>query len=188
MFLVGIFLVDIIFVVDSAGHFTYANPSFFKKLGFTQKNLSKTTIKGIIKDFPTKNKDWINTLNGIQEERVFLDSKGEELVVLGGGSAQYDDNGKAIGMRGIYLDISEMRRHEKEAKSQSAKLDSIFDSTQNLVMFTLNNDDQITSFNNNFRRLMEDKLLQSAELGMSFISNISNLINDESYQGQIRLF
>ncbi len=179
---------DIIFVVDSAGHFTYANPSFFKKLGFTQKTLSKTTIKGIIKDFPTKNKDWINTLNGIQEERVFLDSKGDELVVLGGGSAQYDDNGKAIGMRGIYLDISEMRRHEKEAKSQSAKLDSIFDSTQNLVMFTLNNDDQITSFNNNFKRLMEGKLEQSAELGMSFISNISNLINDESYQGQIRLF
>jgi PAS domain S-box-containing protein len=179
---------DIIFVVDSTGHFTYANPSFYKKLGFTKKTLSKTTIKGIIKNFPTENKDWINALNGIQEEREFIDSKGKELIVLGGGSAQYDDNGKAIGMRGIYLDISEMRHHEKEAKLQSAKLDSIFDSTQNLIMFTLNNDDQITSFNNNFRRLMEDKLVKNVKLGMSFISDISNLITDESYQGQIRLF
>jgi len=179
---------DIIFVVDSAGHFTYANPSFYKKLGFTKTSLSKTTLKGIIKNFPTKNKDWINALNGKQEERVFLDSKGEELIVLGASSAQYDDNGKAIGMRGIYLDISEMRHHEKEAKSQSAKLDSIFDSTQNLVMFTLNRDDQITSFNNNFKRLMEDKLSKSVELGMSFVSNISKFITDESYQGQIRLF
>ena len=179
---------DIIFVVDSSGHFTYANPSFYKKLGFTKTSLSKTTIKGIIKNFPTKNKDWINVLNGKQEERVFIDSNGEELIVLGASSAQYDDNGKAIGMRGIYLDISEMRRHEKEAKSQSAKLDSIFDSTQNLIMFTLNRDDQITSFNNNFRRLMEDKLSNSVELGMSFVSNISKFITDESYQGQIRLF
>jgi len=179
---------DIVFVVDSSGHFTYANPSFYKKLSFTKTSLSKTTIKGIIKSFPTKNKDWINTLNGKQEERVFLDSKGEELIVLGASSAQYDDNGKAIGMRGIYLDISEMRHHEKEAKSQSAKLDSIFDSTQNLIMFTLNRDDQITSFNNNFRRLMEDKLTKSVELGMSFVSNISKFITDESYQGQIRLF
>jgi PAS domain S-box-containing protein len=179
---------DIVFVVDSSGHFTYANPSFYKKLGFTKKTLSKTTIKGIIKSFPTKNKDWINTLNGKQEERVFLDSKGEELIVLGASSAQYDDNGKAIGMRGIYLDISEMRHHEKEAKSQSAKLDSIFNSTQNLIMFTLNRDDQITSFNNNFKRLMEDKLTKSVELGMSFVSNISKFITDESYQGQIRLF
>ena len=179
---------DIIFVVDSAGHFTYANPSFYKKLGFTKTSLSKTTLKGIIKNFPTKNKDWINALNGKQEERVFLDSKGEELIVLGASSAQYDDNGKAIGMRGIYLDISEMRHHEKEAKSQSAKLDSIFDSTQNLVMFTLNRDDQITSFNNNFKRLMEDKLSKTVELGMSFVSNISKFITDESYQGQIRLF
>tara|TARA_B100000767_G_scaffold262409_1_gene275041 strand:- start:381 stop:3362 length:2982 start_codon:yes stop_codon:yes gene_type:complete len=179
---------DIIFVVDSSGHFTYANPAFYKKLGFTQRSLSKTTIKGIIKNLPTKNKDWINALNGKQEERVFLDSKGKELIVLGASSAQYDDNGKAIGMRGIYLDISEMRHHEKEAKSQSAKLDSIFDSTQNLVMFTLNRDDQITSFNNNFRRLMEDKLTKKVELGMSFVSNISKFITDESYQGQIRLF
>ncbi len=179
---------DIIFVVDSSGHFTYANPSFYKKLGFTKTSLSKTTIKGIIKNFPTKNKDWINVLNGKQEERVFIDSNGEELIVLGASSAQYDDNGKAIGMRGIYLDISEMRRHEKEAKSQSAKLDSIFDSTQNLIMFTLNRDDQITSFNNNFRRLMEDKLTKNVELGMSFVSNISKFITDESYQGQIRLF
>jgi len=179
---------DIVFVVDSSGHFTYANPSFYKKLGFTKTSLSKTTIKGIIKSFPTKNKDWINTLNGKQEERVFLDSKGKELIVLGASSAQYDDNGKAIGMRGIYLDISEMRHHEKEAKSQSAKLDSIFDSTQNLIMFTLNREDQITSFNNNFRRLMEDKLTKNVELGMSFVSNISKFITDESYQGQIRLF
>ena len=119
---------------------------------------------------------------------MFLDSKGKELIVLGASSAQYDDNGKAIGMRGIYLDISEMRHHEKEAKSQSAKLDSIFDSTQNLIMFTLNRDDQITSFNNNFKRLMEDRLTKKVELGMSFVSNISKFITDESYQGQIRLF
>jgi two-component sensor histidine kinase len=55
-------------------------------------------------------------------------------------------------------------------------------------MFTLNRDDQITSFNNNFKRLMEDKLTKSVELGMSFVSNISKFITDESYQGQIRLF
>lgn len=179
---------DIIFVVDSKGYFTYSNPSFHKKLGYTQKALANTTIKDVIKDFPKKEKKWINALDGIQSECVFIDSKGEELSFIGGSSAQHDESGKPIGMRGIYLDITEMKRHERDAKTQSAKLESIFNSTQNLVMFTLNDKDEITSFNDNFRRLMEDEFGRKVELGMSFISNISKLIIDESYKNQTHLF
>lgn len=179
---------DIIFVVDLIGHFTYANPSFYEKLGYSKKTLAKVKIMDVIKQFPSKNKQWVKALDNVQQEYVFIDAKGGEILVLGGGSAQYDDEGKVLGMRGIYLDITEMRKHEKEAKTQSAKLESIFDSTQNLIMFTLSNTDKITSFNNNFRRLMEDEFGKEVELGMSFISNISGLINDESYQGQLRLF
>ena len=179
---------DIIFVVDAKGHFTYSNPAFHKKLGYTQKALANTTIKDVIKNFPKKEKKWISALDGVQNECVFLDSKGRELSLIGGSSAQHDENGKPIGMRGIYLDITEMKHFERDAKTQSAKLESIFNSTQNLIMFTLNDDDKITSFNDNFRRLMEGRFERKAELGMSFISNISNFIIDESYNSQIRLF
>jgi PAS domain S-box-containing protein len=92
---------DIIFVVDSKGYFTYSNPAFHKKLGYTQKSLTKTTIKDVIKDFPKKEKNWISKLDGIQNECIFLDSKGEELSLIGGSSAQHNENGNPIGMRGI---------------------------------------------------------------------------------------
>ncbi len=179
---------DIIFVVDSKGYFTYSNPAFHKKLGYTQKSLTNTTIMDVIKDLPKKEKNWISKLDGIQNECVFLDSKGEELSLIGGSSAQHNENGKPIGMRGIYLDITEMKHLERDAKTQSAKLESIFNSTQSLIMFTLNYNDEITSFNDNFRRLIEDRFERNAELGMPFISHISQFIIDESYNSQIKLF
>ena len=108
-----------------------------KKVGF------KTGIS-------VKEKNWIDKLDGIQNECVFIDSKGEELSLIGGSSAQHDENGNPIGMRGIYLDITEMKHLQRDAKTQSAKLESIFNSTQNLIMFTLNDEDEITSFNDNF--------------------------------------
>ncbi|MBT6175344.1 MAG: PAS domain S-box protein [Flavobacteriales bacterium] len=177
---------DIIFVVDSKGYFTYSNPSFHKKLGYTQKSLANTTIKDVIKNFPSE-KNWINELDGVQSECVFIDSKGEELSLIGGSSAQHDENGKPIGMRGIYLDITEMKHLERDAKTQTAKLESIFNSTQNLIMFTLNDEDEITSFNDNFKRLMKGLFKIKAELGMSLIP-LLKLFRDESYKSQVKLF
>ena len=177
---------DIIFVVDSKGYFTYSNPSFHKKLGYTQKSLANTTIKDVIKNFPSE-KNWINELDGVQSECVFIDSKGEELSLIGGSSAQHDENGKPIGMRGIYLDITEMKHLERDAKTQTAKLESIFNSTQNLIMFTLNDEDEITSFNDNFKRLMKGLFKIKAELGMSLVP-LLKLFRDESYKSQVKLF
>ena len=142
----------------------------------------------VIKEISKTSESWINKLDGIQKECVFINSKGEEISFIGGASAQHDENGEVVGMRGIYLDVTELKRHEREAKAQSAKLESIFNSTQNLIMFTLNDEDKITSFNDNFRRLMEGVFEIKVDIGMSFISNISALIIDESYKGQIRLF
>lgn len=179
---------DIIFVVDSKGHFTYTNPSFHKKLKYTQKKLAKTTIKDIIKGFNKKAKNWINELDGVQNECVFIDSKGKELSFIGGSTAQHDEKGNPIGMRGIYLDTTELKQHERDAKTQSAKLESIFNSTQNLIMFTLSDDDKITSFNDNFKRIMKVEFDIKVEPGMAFISNISKLIINESYKGQFKQF
>jgi len=178
---------DIIFVVDSKGYFTYSNPSFHKKLGYTQKSLANTTIKDVIKNFPNKEKNWINELDGVQSECIFIDSKGEELSLIGGSSAQHDENEKPIGMRGIYLDITEMKHLERDAKTQTAKLESIFNSTQNLIMFTLNDEDEITSFNDNFKRLMKGLFKIKAELGMSLVP-LLKLFRDESYKSQVKLF
>ena len=178
---------DIIFVVDLKGHFTYSNPAFHKKLGYTLKSLANTTIKDVMKDFPKKEKKWISTLDGIQNECIFINSKGEELSLIGGSSAQHGENGKPIGMRGIYLDVTEMKYLERDAKTQSAKLESIFNSSQNLIMFTLNDKDEITSFNENFRRLTLESFGSIAEVGMSLFPLLKPF-RDEYYKIQIKLF
>ena len=172
---------DIIYVVDHRGQFTYANPSFYKRLGYTDSSIAKITIHDIIGD-EDLGKDWIKKLDGVQGERHFIGAEGQKLTVIGGSTAQYDDNGKAIGMRGIYLDVSEIKLHKTMAKASEAKLNSIFDTTANLMMFTLNSSDNITSYNKNFSRLLKEVFDIPIKLDRPFIERITPLIIKESYK------
>lgn len=178
---------DIIYVVDHKGAFTYANPSFYKRLGYTQSSIAKITIHDII-DGGDLGKDWIKTLDGEQGERHFIGAKGEKLTVIGGSTAQYDDNGRAIGLRGIYLDISEIKLHKTMAQASEAKLNSIFDSTENLMMFTLSDSDNITSYNSNFRRLMSEVFDIPIKLDKPFMERITPLVTKDSYRDNLKLF
>ena len=172
---------DIIFVVDSKGYFTYANPSFYSKLGFSQTTISTVRINNIIDDLKGVKKDWIPELDGKEGETTLISASGEALTVIGGSTTQFDSNGTAIGMRGVYLDISEI-------KKQEAKLASIFDTTENLMMFTLNKRDKITSFNSNFKRLMLEGFGVDVELGMLFMKNIENLVLNKEGREKLNKF
>ena len=91
-------------------------------------------------------------------------------------------------MRGIYLDITDMRQYELRAKTQSAKLESIFDSTENLIMFTMDSADRVNAFNKNFKLIFEHDFGLDLDKGGSFIEDISKIVDEEPYQGQLRLF
>ena len=170
---------DIIYVVDSYGSFTYANPAFFEKLGYTESTIANITIHDIYEGLP-KGKSWIKKLDGTEGEEVFLGANGDRLTVIGGGSAQYDSNGVAVGFRGIHLDITDIIKEQSKAKVSEAKLNAIFNTTENLLMFTLNKDRQITSYNDNFAALSERLFKGKLDHSGHFIDTVKERISDES--------
>ncbi len=170
---------DIIYVVDSRGRFTYANPAFFEKLGYTEKTITEITIKDIYKGSP-KGKNWINKMDGLHGEQVFVSKTGEKLTVIGGTTAQHDQKGNPIGLRGIHLDITEMIKQRSKAGVSEAKLNAIFNTTENLLMFTLNKGRQITSYNENFKKITNRMFGEKPDDSSHFIDFLNPRISDDS--------
>jgi len=172
---------DIIFVVDSSGNFTYANPAFYLKLGFSPNTISAVRINNIIEDLEENKKDWISELDGKEGETTFINSTGEPLTVIGGSTTQYDINGSPVGMRGVYLDVSEI-------KQQEAKLASIFETTENLMMFTLQKNDKITSSNNNFKRLVTNGFGVPQGTDIPFVRSVEKFVLDKKERNKLKNF
>ena len=179
---------DAIFTLDDKGFFTYTNPSFNELLGYSEIELSKRTVHDVVRDLPKRGRSWIKALEASGEEREFVSADGKVLTMLGGATVQHNDKGKPTGVRGIYLDITNMRLHEKRAKTQSAKLESIFDSTENMIMFTMDSADRVNAFNKNFKHIFQYDFGLQLDTQGSFMENISKIVDEEPYQGQLRLF
>jgi len=179
---------DVIFTVDDQGFFTYTNPSFNAVLGYSEVELSKRTIHDVVEGLSKRGKTWIRSLEGERKEQRFVSASGKVLTMLGGASVQHNEAGKPTGIRGIFLDITDMRSHELRAKTQSAKLESIFDSTANLIMFTMNSDDQVNAYNKNFKYLFENDFGLELDSTRSFLEEVGRIVDEEPYQGQLRLF
>ena len=179
---------DAIFTLDDSGFFTYTNPSFNELLGYSELELSKCTVHDVIKDLPKRGKMWIKALAESGVEREFVAANGKVLTMLGGATIQHNEKGKPSGVRGIYLDITDRLLHERTAKTQSAKLESIFDSTENMIMFTMDSADRVNAYNKNFKNIFEYDFGLTFDHSKSFVEHISRVVDEEPYQGQLRLF
>ena len=74
---------DLVFLVDQHGKFTYANPSFFRTLGYDGASLLETNLQSI----PSLDNDnWAESISGKNKELVFKKQDGTPLNMLGGAS------------------------------------------------------------------------------------------------------
>ena len=175
---------DLIFLVNADGFFTYANPAFFRTLGFKEEDLESIPIHQVIKDLPEDGDFlWMDALEGSRRDWTFLDSSGNPVWMIGSASAQFDEEGERVGLRGIFLDVTDMRRHERAARMQSARLQSLFNSTRNLLIFTLDRDRKITSLNDNFRDELFSTFGIKAELGMEVLPAIMERVDTTQHSG-----
>ena len=182
------FATDIIFLVDASGTFVYANPSFFRTLGYDPAFIEDLTLDQIMPELQIQpGTDWMEALEGSRSEWVFRSTNGTSLLMLGGASVRYDQSGDRVGLRGIFLDITDIRRHERSARIQSAKLQSIFNSTRYLLMLTMDRSHQITTINSNFQEVFLRQFNVEVELGTQFTELFLALADNELYQGQLSL-
>ena len=60
-----------------------------------------------------------------------------------------------------------------------AKLESIFDSTENMIMFTMDSADRVNAFNKNFKNIFEYDFGLTFEPSKSFIEHISRVVDED---------
>ena len=178
---------DLVFSINEKGHFTYANPSFYKTLGYTGENLETVHINDILGQDET-NDDWADTITGSSQEIQFRSKLGLELRVIGGGSKQINGNNELLGVRCIYLDVSEVRAHQKDARRKSAKLESIFNSSRYILMFTINRQLEVTSMNNNVQGMLNQQFGFETSLGSPIIALLKNQTSPQRYKNQFQFF
>ena len=175
---------DLVFLVDQHGKFTYANPSFFRTLGYNGTSLLETNLQSIAS---LDNENWAESISGTNKELVFKKQDGTPLNMLGGASMQRDHNEKVTGVRGIFLDVSEMRGYQRDAMVQSAKLESIFNSTKYLLMFTLDQSLHVSSSNLNMESTFQNRFKADIQKGTAIVELLGTFTSEKLYNGQLRL-
>jgi PAS domain S-box-containing protein len=178
---------DLVFLIDKNGGFTYANPSFYKTLGYRGESIKALNITDILSGQATQD-NWMEVITGSSKEVRFKSKTGQELLLIGGGSAQLNSQDEVTGVRCIFLDISEMRAHQLEARQKSAKLESIFNSSRYILMFTINRKLEVTSMNDNVQGTLNHQFGFETALGSPIIDLLKNHTSDVSYKNQFQFF
>ena len=99
-----------------------------------------------------------------------------------------NDKGAIIGSMGVSRDITEYRANERRALEQKAKLESIFNSTENMLMWTMDKEYKLTSFNNNTLNWFQQNINETPELDSPIITVIEKHLDENNYQGQLKAF
>ena len=178
---------DLVFIIDAEGRFTYANPSFYKTLGYEGKGLEKVKIQDVL-EWNESKETWMEAITGPSQEVSFRAASHQSLLMIGGGSLQVNSKQEVTGVRCIYLDVSEMRAYQEDARQKSAKLESIFNSSRYILMFTINREYEVTSMNNNVEESLNQQFGFSTNLGSPIIDLLKNHTSEEFYKNQFQLF
>lgn len=82
----------------------------------------------------------------------------------------------------------QLEEKQQESTEQRAKLEAIFNSTENLMMLTLDKEGNVTANNRNFKNWSEQVLGKSVAIGKNVISFIEDYLDPDLYQGQMKVF
>lgn len=177
---------DFIFSVGLDGKFIYANRAFLETMGYSAEEVRELNLIDVVSGIKSVS-EITERFTGRTQELEFRSKSKKTIKVFGDSSIKYLD-GKPESIRAIFRDITDLRRHEQLATEQSAKLDSVFNSTENLMMWTMNLNGELTSFNKNFVRWMEHDFGYNPEVGDDIINRIAQGVNEQAYQGELKTF
>jgi len=81
-----------------------------------------------------------------------------------------------------------LEKQQRQTLEQTAKIESIFNSTENLMMWTLNHDFEITELNANFIKNMESVFGEEVKLSENIMAILQRHVDHNFYQGQLQAF
>ncbi len=81
-----------------------------------------------------------------------------------------------------------LKAQEREAVEQRAKLESIINSTENLMMWTVDTKHRVTTMNRNFVVWMKEFYGEDVALGKDIMKMLKKHVDPDFYQGQLTAF
>lgn len=179
---------DFILSLDENGKFKYANNAFKNTLGYSESELKKKTIFDLVSSTSIDRN--VSVFDGFVGERmkVLFVAKNGSVIITEGSASTRLKNDQNHSIRGIFRDVTQTRQKEREALEQKAKLESIFDSTRNVMMWTLDSDYCVTTCNENFVQHMKEHHGLEMKIGAEFLKKIKEHVNKDLYQNQLKSF
>ena len=80
-----------------------------------------------------------------------------------------------------------LEKQQRESSEQRAKLEAIFNSTENLMMWTVDSKGMITTFNRNFKYWVLEYLGKNVSIGDNIFNIIGEHLDPDLYQGQLEV-
>ena len=77
---------------------------------------------------------------------------------------------------------------QKQTLEQTAKIESIFNSTENIMMWTIDHDYEITALNTNFIANMKASFGEDVQQKNNIMSMLKRHVDQDLYQGQLQAF
>ncbi len=81
-----------------------------------------------------------------------------------------------------------LEQQQRQTLEKTAKIESIFNSTENLMMWTLNHDYEITELNANFAKNMRSSFEEEVAQGENIMAILQRHVDHNFYQGQLQAF
>lgn len=179
---------EFVLSIDDDGRFLYANNAFMSTMGISEKELVSMNFKEVVKGGKEYfSKGVIESLKDGEHNFTMISKEGEEIYVEGGSSIRYQKK-KPHSVRAIFRDITQSKAHEKLAREQTAKIISIFNSTENLMMWTLNKKGEVTSHNSNFAKVMKDSFGKKMQNGSNYLKAIEKTVREDFKSVQKQAF
>ncbi len=166
---------DIIISSDLNNHITKVSPSACQQFGYTESEFLKLNIRDLYAEeveYKRIIKEFDNTGFYTGEVRN-ITKKGKKFTTYLSSTSLRNAKNEVIGFMGISRDISKEKKATEMLQQQNSKLESIFESKSDILIWTLDENMCITSINSKFkeyaRKIFKDKLL----IGDNFLKKTS---------------
>jgi PAS domain S-box-containing protein len=181
---------DMIIAVDVSGKITEFNNASQQQFEVDLDEILGTPLSNVFADFEEyqKVRMELSQKGTFSGEVINISKSGKTFTSFLSASLIKNEQGRVIGSMGVSRDITEFRANERRAMEQRAKLESIFNSTENMMMWTMDRDHRVTTMNHNLVKWLGNTLHEKMETGGDILTILRQHLDENFYQGQLTSF
>jgi two-component sensor histidine kinase/PAS domain-containing protein len=155
----------ILWVVDVEGKLVWFNQKYAQEI---KNQLNVTVFKGEIEPLLGKTGQYQEFESGgiyLHFEKIIINQKGIKKYYDIHLQTYLDSAGKFVGVSAIAQEISIRKFAEKKIKQQAAKMSTVFESTDRLLIFTIDQDNRITGYNQVIFKFFLENFFSEIQIG-----------------------